>query len=34
MKKQYYAADWIFWQRRCKRNKNLKINYRKKENDD
>ena len=31
MKKQYYAADWVFWQRRNKRNKNLKINYDKKE---
>jgi len=33
MKKQYYAADWVFWQRRNKRNKNLKIGTREKKNE-
>lgn len=23
MKKQYDAADWVFWQRKCKRNKKI-----------
>lgn len=33
MKKQYDAADWVFWQRKCKRNKNLKIRTKEKENE-